>query len=53
MHVRAVSLNARDLMILKNGMGLALTFPFVLASDMAGVVEAVGESVSGSEWVIV
>lgn len=44
--VMAVSLNARDLMMLDNGMGLTLTFPFVPASDMAGVVEAVGESTS-------
>lgn len=44
--VMAVSLNARDLMMLENGMGLTLTFPFVPASDMAGVVEGVGESVS-------
>jgi NADPH:quinone reductase-like Zn-dependent oxidoreductase len=41
--VRAVSLNARDLMMLENGMGLQLEFPFVPTSDMAGVVEATGE----------
>ena len=46
MRVRAVSLNARDLMMLENGMGLTLTFPFVPASDMAGIVEAVGEGVT-------
>lgn len=44
--VGAVSLNARDLMMLEHGMGLPLTFPSVPASDMAGVVEAVGESVT-------
>ena len=44
--VGAVSLNARDLMMLENGMGLTLVFPFVPASDMAGVVEAVGDGVT-------
>ena len=44
--VRAVSLNARDLMMLENGMGLSLAFPFVPASDMSGVVEAVGDGVT-------
>ena len=44
--VLAVSLNARDLMMLENGMGLTVTFPFVPASDLAGVVEAVGDGVS-------
>ena len=44
--VRAVSLNARDLMMLEDGMGLTLAFPFVPASDMAGVVEAVGGGVT-------
>ncbi len=44
--LRAVSLNARDLMMLENGMGLALMFPFVPASDVAGEVEAVGEGVT-------
>jgi NADPH:quinone reductase-like Zn-dependent oxidoreductase len=40
--VSAVSLNYRDKLVIDSGMGLALTFPFVPASDMAGVVEAVG-----------
>ena len=44
--VLAVSLNTRDRMILENGMGLTLGFPFVPASDMAGVVEAVGDGVT-------
>ena len=44
--VSAVALNARDLLMIKDGMGLALRFPFVPASDMAGVVEAVGEGAS-------
>ena len=44
--VGAVSLNARDLMMLENGMDLTLVFPFVPASDMAGVVEAVGDGVT-------
>jgi NADPH:quinone reductase-like Zn-dependent oxidoreductase len=40
--VSAVSLNYRDKLVIETGMGLALQFPFVPASDMAGVVEAVG-----------
>lgn len=40
--VSAVSLNYRDKLVIENGMGLALTFPFIPGSDMAGVVEAVG-----------
>ena len=44
--VSAVALNARDLMMIEHGMGVALRFPFVPASDMAGVVEAVGDGVS-------
>ncbi len=45
LRVRAVSLNARDLMILEHGMGLSISFPFVPGSDLAGVIEAVGEGV--------
>ena len=44
--VSAVSLNARDLMIIRHGMGLPIHFPFVPASDLAGVVEAVGDGVT-------
>ncbi|MBX4926973.1 zinc-dependent alcohol dehydrogenase family protein [Rhizobium binae] len=42
---QAVSLNFRDRLVLESGMGLPLQFPFVPASDMAGVVEAVGPHV--------
>lgn len=42
----AVSLNYRDKLVLESGMGLPLDYPFVPASDMAGVVEAVGPGVS-------
>ncbi len=41
----AVSLNYRDLLMLENGMGSPLSFPFVPGSDMAGIVEAVGSEV--------
>ncbi len=44
--VSAVALNARDLVIIDEGMGLTLDFPFAPASDMAGVVEAVGAGVT-------
>ena len=44
--VSAVALNARDAMMIDHGMGLALDFPFVPASDMAGVVEAMGDGVA-------
>lgn len=40
--VRAVSLNYRDKLMAETGMGLPIGFPFVPASDMAGVVEATG-----------
>lgn len=42
----AVSLNFRDRLVMETGMGLPLQFPFVPASDMAGVVEAVGPEVT-------
>jgi len=42
----AVSLNYRDKLVLENGMGLPLQFPFVPASDMAGTVEAIGPGVT-------
>ncbi len=44
--VKAVSLNYRDKLVREIGMGLPLQFPFVPASDMAGVVEAVGDGVT-------
>ena len=42
----AVSLNSRDKLVLERGMGSLLNFPFVPGSDMAGLVEAVGEAVT-------
>lgn len=44
--VEAVSLNFRDKLVLETGMDLPLKFPFVPASDMAGIVEAAGEGVT-------
>ncbi|AYG65306.1 MULTISPECIES: NAD(P)-dependent alcohol dehydrogenase [unclassified Rhizobium] len=44
--VKAVSLNYRDKLVRETGMGLPLQFPFLPASDMAGVVEAVGDGVT-------
>lgn len=41
--VTAASLNYRDKLVIETGFGLPLAFPFTPASDMAGVVEAVGE----------
>ena len=44
--VSAASLNYRDKLVIETGMGLPLTFPFIPASDMAGVVEAAGAGVT-------
>lgn len=44
--VAAVSLNYRDLMIIENGLYLAMTFPFVPGGEMAGSVVAVGQGVT-------
>src|SRR5215469_1636861 len=53
--VEAASLNYRDLMLADNAYGMTPTLPFVPASDLAGVVQAVGEGVTswrGGERVI-
>ncbi|MGB7799582.1 zinc-dependent alcohol dehydrogenase family protein [Buttiauxella sp.] len=44
--VNAVSLNYRDKMVIDGTMPLALPFPFTPASDMAGVIESIGEGVT-------
>lgn len=44
--VSAASLNYRDKLVIETGMGLSLPTPFVPASDMAGVVDAVGSGVT-------
>jgi NADPH:quinone reductase-like Zn-dependent oxidoreductase len=44
--VNAVSLNYRDKMVIEGTMPLSLSFPFTPASDMAGVVESIGEGVT-------
>lgn len=44
--VAAVSLNNRDLMMVANGMGAPLAFPFSPGSDMAGSVVGLGEAVT-------
>lgn len=44
--VSAVSLNYRDKLLIETGMGLPLQFPLVPASDMAGVVTALGPGVT-------
>jgi len=43
--VDAVSLNYRDLLMLEDGMGMALDLPLVPGSDMAGTVVAAGPGV--------
>lgn len=44
--VAAVSLNYRDKLMTDSGMGQPLTFPFTPGSDLAGVVQAVGDGVT-------
>jgi NADPH:quinone reductase-like Zn-dependent oxidoreductase len=44
--IEAVSLNYRDTQVVENGMTATLAFPFSPASDMAGIVVAVGEGVT-------
>lgn len=44
--VSAASLNYRDKLVIETGMGLPLSFPFVPASDMAGVVVDAGAATS-------
>lgn len=41
--VAAVALNYRDKLVIENGMGLSLDFPFTPGSDLAGRVVALGE----------
>lgn len=43
---QAVALNYRDLLMVRDGMGMDLAFPFAPASDLAGTVLAVGEGVT-------
>ncbi|MCM7398297.1 NAD(P)-dependent alcohol dehydrogenase [Enterobacter cloacae] len=47
-HVRvnAVALNYRDKMVIEGMMPIPLSFPFTPASDMAGVVDSIGEGVT-------
>nr|WP_244506465.1 NAD(P)-dependent alcohol dehydrogenase [Pararhizobium polonicum] len=44
--VSAASLNYRDKLVIETGMGLPLPDPFIPVSDMAGVVDAIGTSVT-------
>ncbi|WP_440532907.1 zinc-dependent alcohol dehydrogenase family protein [Variovorax sp. YR566] len=44
--VGAVSLNYRDLLMIRDGMGMALDLPFTPGSDMAGTVAAIGPGVT-------
>lgn len=43
---RAISLNYRDKLVLENGMGMQLKFPFTPISDLAGEVAAMGDGVT-------
>ncbi|SEK72034.1 NADPH:quinone reductase [Chitinophaga rupis] len=45
-NVAAVALNYRDKMVIENGRGLPLVFPFTPGSDLAGSVVALGEGVT-------
>jgi NADPH:quinone reductase-like Zn-dependent oxidoreductase len=45
--VKAAALNHLDIWVRKGWPGLKLAFPHVLGSDVAGVVEALGEGVEG------
>jgi NADPH:quinone reductase-like Zn-dependent oxidoreductase len=45
--VKAAALNHLDIWVRKGWQGLMLSFPHVLGSDVAGVVEAVGPGVEG------
>ncbi|HCT7899683.1 TPA: NAD(P)-dependent alcohol dehydrogenase [Enterobacter cloacae] len=44
--VNAVALNYRDNMVIEGMMPIPLSFPFTPASDMAGVVDSIGEGVT-------
>ena len=44
--VNAVALNYRDKMVIEGTMPIPLSFPFTPASDMAGVVDSVGDGVT-------
>ncbi|CAH5416537.1 zinc-dependent alcohol dehydrogenase family protein [Enterobacter cloacae] len=44
--VNAVALNYRDKMVIEGMMPIPLSFPFTPASDMAGVVDSIGEGVT-------
>lgn len=44
--VEAVSLNYRDRLVIENGMGSTLSFPFTPGSDLAGQVAATGPGVT-------
>lgn len=44
--VVAVSLNYRDKLMIENGMGMQLTYPFTPGSDLSGTVQAVGDGVT-------
>ncbi|MCU6203518.1 zinc-dependent alcohol dehydrogenase family protein [Enterobacter cloacae] len=44
--VNAVALNYRDKMVIEGIMPIPLSFPFTPASDMAGVVDSIGEGVT-------